>query len=943
MSSRDRTSTGRAPDANQQSQDRRDIALNEDDLIEDREWYDREEDDAVDLVHNPFLEMEDSREMSVHRKFKAHTSSTEQRKKMNIREAAYNQDNERWETNRLITSGIARRSAEQAGFRPELDDDHQEQQVFLMVHEKLAPFLSSYKSSTGNSATFSGPVQPVKDATSDIAVLARKGSRIVHEARERRERTRLMRSLEGADTTLGRLTGVTEKHETDLMAKTTLETRLDSMPSELAAEPPRSIKQQRESLPVFACRDSVLRLLRENPVIIVVGETGSGKTTQLTQYLHEAGYSRRGLIGCTQPRRVAAMSVAKRVSEEVGCELGQTVGYAIRFEDITSNKTRIKYMTDGVLLRESLREPDLDSYSAIIIDEAHERSLQTDVLLGLLRRIVTRRRDLRLIVTSATMDAGRFSNFFGGVPIFTIPGRTHPVEILHSRTNCDDYVDSAVKQALSIHIGRPVGDILIFMTGQEDIEATCTLLQERLDALSTEQGKECSSLNPLTILPIYSQLPADLQARIFEKAPAGHRKCIVATNIAETSLTLDGIVYVLDTGLYKVKVYNPRIGMDALQIAPVSQAGASQRAGRAGRTGPGICFRLYTEATFRHDLLTMPVPEIQRTNLSNVVLLLKTLGVEDLMAFDFIDSPPAENLLASLEQLWILGALSDEGTLTELGQAMSEFPLDPPLARMLLTAVDLDCAEDILTIVSMLSVPSIFNRPRERQEESDLSREKFLVPESDHLTLLNVYSQWKAQGKSDSWCQHNFIHPKALRRAQEVRDQLADIMRQRKLPLMSAKFDWDRIRRAIASAYVHKAARVRGIGEYANLRSGMPCTLHPTSAIYGLGYAPDYVVYHELVLTAKEYMQCVTAVDPSWLVEACPMHFSLRVSSFGASLPNKPSIDPKTQARTSIGNTEMAGLHVQKVKTPAEILPQRISQSGVVTRRPPPKKRNLGL
>lgn len=655
-------------------------------------------------------------------------------------------------------------------------------------------------------------------------------------------------------------------------------------------------------MPAFACRQQLLQLIRENQVTVVVGETGSGKTTQLAQYLLEDGFP--ALIGCTQPRRVAAMSVAKRVAEECGVELGREVGYAIRFEDCTApGVTKIKYMTDGVLLRETLRDRDLDAYSAIIIDEAHERSLQTDVLLGLLRQIVSRRRDLRLIVTSATMNAERFSEFFGRVPIFTIPGRTFPVEVLFAKNPVEDYVEGAVKQALAIHLTRPLpGDILIFMTGQEDIEATCELLRERLGELESKnsssndsssdspEGSNASVSKTLWILPIYSQLPADLQGKIFEPAPAGVRKCIVATNIAETSLTVDGVSYVIDSGYGKVKVYNPRIGMDALQVAPVSQAAANQRSGRAGRTGPGTCYRLYTETAFKHELFPSPIPEIQRTNLANVVLLLASLGVPDITAFDFIDPPPLDSTATSMFQLWALGALDDRGALTPLGKRMVEFPLDPPLAKMLIAAGDVSpgVAIDMATIVSMLSVPGVFYRPRERAEEADAAREKFAVPESDHLTLLNVYRLWCANGCSDRWCTRHFIHPKALQRAREVRQQLLQIMRDTRMipPNMesSSVCDWDGLRRCIAQGYAAtKAGRMKSLTEYVNLRTGTPCLLHPSSALIGLGFTPEYVVYHELLMTSKEYMNCVTAVDAEWLAAAAPMFYSLRVTEFTAA------------------------------------------------------------
>jgi len=554
------------------------------------------------------------------------------------------------------------------------------------------------------------------------------------------------------------------------------------------------------------------------------------------------------------------------------------VGYAIRFEDCTSSETLIKYMTDGVLLRESLTEPDLDKYAAVIMDEAHERSLNTDVLFGILKGVVGRRRDFKLIVTSATMDADRFSVFFGGCPIFEIPGRTFPVHIEYARTPCEDYIDIAVQKCLQIHCSSGPGDILVFMTGQEDIEATCLLIAERVDQLG-------EGVPPLTVLPIYSQLPSDLQAKIFEQSKL--RKVVVATNIAETSLTVDGVRFVIDTGFCKLKVYNPKIGMDSLQITPISQANASQRAGRAGRTGPGVCHRLYTERAFVSELFENSIPEIQRTNLANVVLLLKSLGIENLLQFDFMDPPPQDTILNSMYQLWVLGALNNLGQLTPLGAKMAQFPLDPPLSKMLLTSTtaDLHCSAEILVIVSMLSIPNIFYRPKDRAEESDAAREKFFVPESDHLTLLNVYQQWKRNNYSAHWCTQHYIHAKALKKAREVRAQLLDLMQQQRLEHTSCGTEWNTVRKAICSGYFHNAAKLRGIGEYVNLRTSVNCHLHPTSALYGAGFTPDYIVYHEVILTTKEYMQHVTAVDAEWLQELGPMFFYLKKS--GTSMRDK--------------------------------------------------------
>jgi pre-mRNA-splicing factor ATP-dependent RNA helicase DHX38/PRP16 len=727
-------------------------------------------------------------------------------------------------------------------------------------------------------------VSAVRDPQSDMAVFSRKGSRFVRERRQQRERQRQAQdATKVAGTMLGNLMGVKDDEgdsaapapaEEERKASNKFAEHMKSSQGQSAFSRSKTLREQREYLPAFAVREDLLRVIRDNQVVIVVGQTGSGKTTQLTQFLYEDGYGKMGLICCTQPRRVAAMSVAKRVSEEMEVKLGGIVGYAIRFEDCTSKETVIKYMTDGVLLRESLTEPDLDRYSCIIMDEAHERALNTDVLMGLIKKVLSRRRDLKLIVTSATMNSERFSRFFGGAPEYFIPGRTFPVDIQYSRSPCEDYVDSAVKQVLSIHVSQGPGDILVFMTGQEDIEITCELVAERLRLLN-DPAK-------LSILPIYSQMPADLQAKIFDKAAPGVRKVIVATNIAETSLTVDGIMFVVDSGFSKLKVYNPKMGMDTLQITPISQANASQRAGRAGRTGPGKCYHLYTERAFKEEFYVATIPEIQRTNLSNTVLLLKSLGVKDLLDFDFMDPPPQDTISTSLFELWALGAIDNVGELTPLGKTMTAFPMDPSLAKTIIVAQEYGCTEEMMTIVSMLSVPNVFYRPKERQEESDAAREKFFVPESDHLTLLHVYNQWRMHGYSDGWCTKHFLHGKALRRAREIREQLTDIMRVQRVPLLSCGSDWDPLRQCVCSGYYHQAAKVKGIGEYTNLRTGVAVQLHPTSALYGLGFLPDYVVYHELILTSREYMSCVTAVDPHWLAHMGGVFYSVKEKGYSA-------------------------------------------------------------
>ena len=805
------------------------------------------------------------------------------------RQSRRENDGRLWEERQMQLSGVMKTERRTLA---EMNRDESEVQVTLLVNDPVPRFLED-KGARGQFTRLQDPVYPVQDPESDLARFAREGSRLVRETRERKERERGAREhVDVAGTALGHIIGAKKEKqdEGDLdgdkystmgsSSKYSNEQRQGQQgqegggttTTEEATTTATTIKEQRRNLPIYECRRDLMRIIAENQIVVVVGETGSGKTTQLTQYLHEEGYTRGGLaVCCTQPRRVAAVSVAKRVAEEVGCAVGTTVGYTIRFEDCSGGGTAIRYMTEGLLLRETLQDPLLERYGAVVMDEAHERSVSTDILFGVLRRVAARRGDLKVVVTSATMDSERFAAFFGGVPVFTIPGRTHPVDLLFSRVPCADYVEAAVRQALTVHLSYPPGDILVFMTGQEDIEVACAVLGERLRGVGAGAA-------PLRVLPIYSQLPADLQARIFERARGGARKCIVATNIAETSLTVDGVRYVVDPGYCKLKVYNPRLGMDTLQVFPISRQNAVQRAGRAGRTQPGVCFRLYTERAFKYEMLRAPVPEIQRTNLANTVLLLKSLGVDDLLAFDFMDAPPADTLVSALFQLWALGALDALGRLTPLGRAMVRYPLDPALSKALIAATERRCAREMTTVVAMLSVPTVFYRPPERAAESDAAHARFFVPESDHLTLLHVYQQWLQHGARADWCRAHFVHARALLKVRDIRAQLVDILRRAAPDAWDASCgaDWDVLRKTIAGAFFAHAARFKSVAEYTNLRTGLPCHLHPSSALAGLGITPDYVVYHELVLTAREYMQCVSAVDPLWLAELAPMFFSLK-------------------------------------------------------------------
>ena len=646
----------------------------------------------------------------------------------------------------------------------------------------------------------------------------------------------------------------------------------------------QSLKDQRASLPIARLRDELCTAINDNQVLVVIGETGSGKTTQMTQYLAEMGYCKNGLmVGCTQPRRVAAMSVAKRVAEEWGCELGQEVGYTIRFDDMTSSSTQLKYMTDGMLMREYLADRKLSRYCAVMLDEAHERTVHTDVLFGLLKELLKERPDFKLIVTSATLDAEKFSRYFLECPIFRIPGRTFPVEILYCKEPEQDYMEAAMITVMQIHLSEPPGDILVFLTGQEEIDTCSETLFTRMKALG--------DLAPeLIILPVYSALPSEMQSRIFEPAPEGSRKCIIATNIAEASLTIDGIYYVVDPGFCKQNVFNPKLGMDSLIVTPISAASARQRAGRAGRTGPGKCYRLYTEAAYNTEMMASSVPEIQRTNLGNVVLQMKAMGINDLMNFDFMDPPPVQTLVGAMQTLYNLGALDNEGLLTRLGRKMAEFPLEPNLSKMLIISTELGCAEEILTIVAMLSVENPFYRPKDKAQAADAKKAKFNQADGDHLTLLSVFQAWEATDYSPAWCFDNFIQARSMKRALDVRKQIVTIMDRYRMDIISAGRNLAKVRKCIVAGFFANASKKDPQEGYKTLIDQQPVYIHPSSSLFQKN--PEWVIYHELVLTTKEYMRNILVIDPKWLVELAPNFYQQSDPTTMSKGKRKQKIEP---------------------------------------------------
>ncbi|KAG0354678.1 DEAH-box ATP-dependent RNA helicase prp22 [Gamsiella multidivaricata] len=551
---------------------------------------------------------------------------------------------------------------------------------------------------------------------------------------------------------------------------------------------------------IYGHRNGLLDAIRDNDILVIIGETGSGKTTQLPRYVIEEFKNMR--IGVTQPRRIAAISVAKRVAEEYDCRLGDTVGYTIRFDDNTSSRTRLKYMTDGVLLREATMDPLLEKYDLLIIDEAHERTVETDVLFGLLKRTKAKRPNLKLLIMSATLNVVQFSDFFNECPIYSIPGRTFPVDILHSRETSklgvlkSGYVSKSVETVMHIlnKEVRPgeVGDILVFLTGQHEIERACQDLKKavqdkekeyRQSSTSSSTGDRPISLDQLQILPLYASLELLDQGMIFGPAPRGSRKVIFATNIAQTSVTIPNIRFVVDSGFVKQKMYDPMTGMDALLVVPISKATAIQRAGRAGRTRAGICFRLYSKESFETEMEQETVPEIKRTGLTGTVLSLKRLGILDVNRFEFMDRPGEDELMAALRELFLVGAIDQFGRMTEVGHGMVAYPVNPLLARSLVEAEKIGCLDKAVTIVAMLSVEEPFYLPR-KEEEQDAARtthSQYYHHSGDHVTLLNVYEAWRDSDYSKDWCHHNYFNIRHLRLARNIRSQLRDIINRNSL------------------------------------------------------------------------------------------------------------------------------------------------------------------
>lgn len=643
--------------------------------------------------------------------------------------------------------------------------------------------------------------------------------------------------------------------------------------------PGRTVVFSTIMLPIHDFKDHILYSIEENNVLIVRGETGSGKSTQICQFLHDAGWTQGDngslMIGISQPRRVAAITLAKRVAEERGTSLGEDVGYSIRFDDCwQSGKTFIKYMTEGILVREMMSDPLLASYSVIIVDEIHERTLYTDIVLGLMKKVIRRRPELRLIVSSATLESTFMENYFrdSKTRVFTlnVEGRTFPIDLHHSETPVADYIKSSVNVAIQIHETRPAGDILIFLTGQEEVEKVVEMLIDYSKSIKDKQN-----FKRMFVLPLYSSLPAEDQLRVFEHYPRSVRKVVVATNLAEASVTINGVTYVIDSGFVKLRFYNPKTCTDSLVIVPVSQASAIQRAGRAGRTRPGEAYRLYTEEDF-NKLEPYTVPEIKRSNLVPVILQLKALGITNILKFSFISKPPEYNLITALELLYALGALDDDGNLTNpTGLRLAEFPLDAMFAKILLSSGEMGCSEEALTIVAMLQIQNLFVQPSSGQRSIQARNAKyaFSVEEGDLITYLNVYNAFIKAGKVRSWADSKYFNYKGLLRALEVRSRLERFLRRFNIPIVSAKGDVTKVLRCIVSGLFANAAYLHPSGTYRTVRGEHELHIHPGSVLFTRPRPPHWVLFVEVLHTTKEFMRDISVIDMNWLYELAPHYY----------------------------------------------------------------------
>ena len=547
----------------------------------------------------------------------------------------------------------------------------------------------------------------------------------------------------------------------------------------------------RKSLPIYQHREEILNLIKNNNYCIITGETGSGKTTQLPQYIIESltladffkndkvfqKSKKSPRVVITQPRRVAAIQMAKRVCYEKNYKLGNEIGYTIRFGDNSCENTIIKYVTDGILVKECLADNILNKYHVVIIDEAHERSLYSDILFALIKQVVKiRNGSLKLIIMSATLNTEQFIKYFNNCPLLKVSGKLYPVDITYHPSPMDKRVKSSVELAIRIHLHEGPGHILAFLTGFEECEKACKMTFNILEDLS-KKGKK---VPPMNIMPLYGAQNTEDQSKIFEKTKNGCRKLIFCTNIAETSLTVDGIGYVIDCGYVKQKIYNHKTSMDSLMIVPISKVQAKQRSGRAGRTGPGKCLRIYTEQFYKNSMTDIIVPEILRVNLASTILTLKSMGIDNIIDFDFMDKPDSNSIYEALKQLFFLQAIDIDGHITNLGKEMTKFPLDCCYSRALIASNFFNVREEMEILVSLISSENVFVNVNKYDEDRrayfEKTKNEFIDKYSDHVTLLNIYKEMEFNNFNEEWCQKHFLHLRALRQTRNILEQIKTYM-----------------------------------------------------------------------------------------------------------------------------------------------------------------------
>jgi ATP-dependent helicase HrpA len=666
---------------------------------------------------------------------------------------------------------------------------------------------------------------------------------------------------------------------------------LDEVRASIALREARRINVPRVNyppdLPISARKDEIVAAIREHQVVVIAGETGSGKTTQIPKMCLEAGLGIEAMIGCTQPRRVAALSISRRIAEELNVAWGREVGCKIRFDDRSSAHTYIKLMTDGILLAETQGDPTLAEYNALILDEAHERSLNIDFLLGYLKGLLARRQDLKLIVTSATIDTQAFSRHFDDAPIIEVSGRLYPVEVVYQPLDAASeergdlsFVDAAVQATERILCETNFGDVLIFMPGERDIRETSDQLEGRFSGEAE-------------VIPLFGRLSSGDQQRVF--ASSSRRKIVIATNIAETSLTIPGIRYVIDAGLARISRYNPRTRTRRLPVEAVSQSSANQRKGRAGRVEAGVCIRLYSEEDF-NARPPFTQPEIQRANLAEVILRMKAFSLGDIEAFPFVQEPTPAAISHGFELLQELGALDDQRELTPLGRDLARLPIDPTIGRMLLQSQREHATHELLIIAAGLSIQDPRERPLDQKEAAAAAHKKFNDPKSDFLALLkiwnSVHDQWdqlRTQNARRKFCRQQFLSYLRMREWQDLYTQLHDALENLgTLKLNESNAEYDAIHRSILAGLTGHVARreerniYKGGGNRllnvfpgsALFERGEPSKKHAPkpdrSAPKPTSSQPQWVVAGEIVETSQLFVRTLAGIDPQWIFKVAP-------------------------------------------------------------------------